>query len=89
MSDHRPFALPDARPQYGPDKTVDVLHIHLDLRPDIAAARLEASCSTTVRAIEDGVSRLVLDAVDLQVKGVFRDLTQQARHSRSRAQLDL
>jgi aminopeptidase N len=71
LSDHRPFALPDARPQYGPDKTVDVLHIHLDLRPDIAAARLDARCSTTVRAIEDGVSRLVLDAVDLHVQGVF------------------
>ena len=67
MSDHRPFALPGARLQYGPDKVVDVLHIHLTLRPDIERRRLDAHCTTTVQAIEDGVARLVLDAVDLHV----------------------
>ena len=72
MSDHRPFALPGARPQYGPDKLVDVLHIHLDLRPDIERKRLDAHCVTTVRAIEDGVARLVLAAVDLNVASVSR-----------------
>ncbi|HEV3086084.1 MAG TPA: M1 family aminopeptidase [Candidatus Elarobacter sp.] len=73
MSDHRPFALPGARPQYGPDKVVDVVHIDLRLRPDIEAKRLDAVCTTTVRAIEDGVARLVLDAVDLDVRSVRRD----------------
>jgi aminopeptidase N len=70
LSDHRTFALPGARPQYGPDKTVDVLHIDLRLRPDIERERLEGVCTTTVRAIEDAVSRLVLDAVDLDVRSV-------------------
>ena len=73
MSDHRPFALPGARFQYGPDKVVDVLHIHLTLRPDIERRRLDARCTTTVQAIEDGVGRLVLDAVDLHVHAVRRD----------------
>ena len=73
MSEHRPFALPGARLQYGPDKVVDVLHIHLELRPDIERRRLDAHCTTTVQAIEDEVSRLVLDAVDLQVHAVRRD----------------
>ena len=72
MSDHRPFALPGARPQYGPDKCVDVLHIDLHLRPDLAAKRLDGVTTTTVRAIEDGVARLVLDAVDLDVRAVRR-----------------
>jgi aminopeptidase N len=72
VSDRRQFALPGARPQYGPDKRVDVLHIHLDLRPDIERKRLDAHCVTTVRAIEDGVARLVLDAVDLQIAAVSR-----------------
>jgi aminopeptidase N len=72
LSDHRPFALPGARPQYGPDKVVDVLHIDLHLRPDLDAKRLDAVCTTTVRAIEDGVGRLVLDAVDLEVASVVR-----------------
>jgi aminopeptidase N len=72
LSDHRPFALPGARLQYGPDKLVDVLHIDLHLRPDLNAKRLDAVCTTTVRAIEDGVVRLVLNAVDLQVTEVRR-----------------
>jgi aminopeptidase N len=70
LSDHRAFALPGARPQYGPDKTVDVLHIDLRLRPDIERERLDGVCTTTVRAIEDPVERLVLDAVDLEVRSV-------------------
>lgn len=57
-------------PQYGPDKRVDVLHIDLDLRPDLETQRLDATCTTTVRAIEDGVDRLVLDANDLDVAAV-------------------
>ncbi len=73
MSDHRPFALPGSRLQFGPDRVVDVLHIHLDLRPDIEQRRLEAHCTTTVQAIEGGVARLVLDAVDLDVRAVRRD----------------
>ncbi|HTW85168.1 MAG TPA: M1 family aminopeptidase [Candidatus Sulfotelmatobacter sp.] len=72
MSDHRQFALPGARPQYGPDRVVDVLHIDLHLRPDLERHRLDGICTTTVRAIEDGVSRLVLDAVDLRVHDVRR-----------------
>ena len=51
---------------------VDVLHIDLRLRPDLDAKRLDAVCTTTVRAIEDGVGRLVLDAVDLDVASVVR-----------------
>jgi aminopeptidase N len=73
LSEHRPFALPGARLQFGPDRVVDVLHIHLDLRPDIERRRLDARCTTTVQAIEDGVARLVLDAVDLHVRAVRRD----------------
>jgi aminopeptidase N len=70
MKDHRPFALPGARPHYGPDKVVDVRHIDLVLRPDLGRRRLEGVCTTTVRAIDDRVGRLVLDAVDLEVRSV-------------------
>jgi aminopeptidase N len=72
LSDHRPFALPGARPQYGLDKLVNVLHIDLHLRPDVGAKRLDGVATITVRAIEDGVARLVLDAVDLEVRAVRR-----------------
>ena len=83
MSDHRSFALPGARPQYGPDKVVDVLHIDLNLRPNLDTKRLDAVCTTTVRAIEDGVARLVLDAVDLEVASVVRVTDRRALEHRS------
>lgn len=73
MSDHRPFALAGARPQYGPDKLVDVLHIDLHLQPDLEKKTLDGVCTTTVEAIEDGVRALRLDAVDLAVSAVTRD----------------
>jgi len=70
LSDHRPFALPGARPHYGPDKRVDVVHIDLHLTPDLAAKTLAGICTTTVTAVEERVTELRLDAIDLIVLGV-------------------
>ncbi|MBV9271221.1 MAG: HEAT repeat domain-containing protein [Candidatus Eremiobacteraeota bacterium] len=64
---HRNFALPGAKLQYGPDKTVDVEHIDLQLRPQLEARRLEGTCTTTVRALDEPVPRVVMDAVDLRI----------------------
>lgn len=80
----RPFALPGARPQYGPDKVVDVEHIDLHLTPNVDEARLVARCTTTVRAFDEPVERLVLDAVDLAVSSVERDGKPQAWKIRGR-----
>jgi len=73
LSEPRPFALPGAQPQFGPDTVVAVEHIDLNVTVDLAAHRLDAVCTTTVRGVDDLVSRLVLDAVDLQVRAVRRD----------------
>jgi aminopeptidase N len=70
---HRPFALPGARLQYGPDKLVAVEHIELYLEPDLERRSLEGVCTTTVRAYDEPVARLELDAVDLAVASVERD----------------
>jgi aminopeptidase N len=70
MKDPRPFPLAGARPQYGPDKAVDVLHIDLYLRPDLAAKSLDGVCTTTVEALDDDVRVVRLDAVDLLVEAV-------------------
>ena len=69
----RAFPLPGAEPQYGPDTTVEVEHIDLYLAPDIAAQRMEGVCTTTVRAIDDGVRDVTLDAVDFFVGSVRDD----------------
>jgi len=67
---HRRFALPGARLQYGPDRTVDVEHIDLHLTPDLNAQSLDGVCTTTVRALDEPVDHVVLNAVDLQILSV-------------------
>lgn len=66
----RQFALPGARLRYGPDKTVDVLHIDLYLEPDLQNAAMRGVCTTTVRAFDEPVRYIELDAVDLTVERV-------------------
>jgi aminopeptidase N len=70
LTDRLPFALPGARPQYGPDRVVAVEHIDLHVRPEFAAKTLHGVVTTRVRAIEDGVRTLKLDAVDLTIDAV-------------------
>src|SRR5579862_5137746 len=67
------FALPGSTYQYGPDKTVAVEHIDLHLEPNLMAASLRGICTTTVRALDESVARLTLNAVDHQVESVTRD----------------
>jgi len=71
-SAYQPFALPGARPHYGPDKLVAVEEIALDLVPDLERESLDGCCTTTVRAFDQPVTRLSLDAVDLDVSSVER-----------------
>ncbi|HUA08492.1 MAG TPA: M1 family metallopeptidase [Candidatus Acidoferrales bacterium] len=70
---HRAFALPGSRLQYGPDKAVNVEHIELYLEPDLERCTLDGVCTTTVRAYDEPVERLELDAVDLAIASAHRD----------------
>lgn len=70
---HRKFALPGASLQYGPDKTVIVEHIDLQLEPHLEAHALDGICTTSVRALDEPVDRLALNAVDLVVRSVTRE----------------
>jgi aminopeptidase N len=66
----RTFAFPGSRPRYAPDRVVDVEHYKIDLRLDIEGGRIEGSCALTIAPILDGVRRLELDAVDLEIRKV-------------------
>lgn len=72
-NDPRPFARVGALPTYGPDRPIRVRHIALELHPDLDAKRVDAAATLTVEAIEDGVSEVLLDAVDLEILGVDAD----------------
>jgi aminopeptidase N len=85
---HRAFALPGSRPHYGPDKVVAVELIDLHLTPDLENERLDGICTTTVRALDEAVERLVLDAVDLDVSAVERDGKAQ-RFARRNGKLEI
>src|SRR3989441_10355847 len=63
----RAFALADAEPHYAPDRPCDIVHIALTLHLDIAQQTLKGTCATTIRAVQETVSCLTLDAVDLQI----------------------
>ena len=66
----RAYALADAKPHFAPDRPCDIVHIALTLQLDIAQQSLRGTCATTVRAVQDAVSSLTLDAVDLQIMQV-------------------
>ena len=78
-NEHLPFALPGTRPQYGPDRLVNVEEIDLYLVPDIENESLDGVCTMTVRALDEAVPRLTLDAVDLQVSRVELHTVEAAR----------
>src|SRR5215510_9508709 len=63
----RAYALVDAKPHFAPDRPCDIVHIALTLQLDIAQQSLRGTCATTVRAVQEAVSGLTLDAVDLQI----------------------
>lgn len=69
-NEQQPFALPGARPHYGPDKVVAVEHIDLHLTPSFDDESLDGVCTMTVRAFDEPVARLTLDAVDLEIARV-------------------
>ena len=68
--ERRAFALPGSQLQYGPDRPLRVTHIDLQLRTDLDKKTIDGVCTTMVRAVDDGIDRIVLDAVDLEIAGV-------------------
>jgi aminopeptidase N len=66
----RAYALADAKPHFAPDRPCDIVHTALTLQLDLAQQSLRGTCATTVRAVQEAVSDLTLDAVDLQIAHV-------------------
>ncbi|MBD0304064.1 MAG: M1 family metallopeptidase, partial [Tolypothrix sp. T3-bin4] len=67
---HRSFELPGAKPHYNPDRPGQVEHIYLDLSLDISNQSYNGSCTIRLLPICNGVDRLTLDAVNLNIKSV-------------------
>ncbi len=69
-SAQRPFALPGDTPHYARDRVVDVRHIKLDVSIDPKAKRIEGAAHTTFVPINDGVTHVEFDAVEMTIKSV-------------------
>jgi aminopeptidase N len=72
-NEHKPFELPGARPHYNPDSPGQVEHIFLDLNLDIPKQSYQGSCSIRFLPIRNGIDRLTLDAVNLNIESVQVD----------------
>ncbi len=77
-SSHRSFELPGAKPHYNPDRPGQVEHIFLDLNLDIPNQSYTGKCTIALKPITTGISRLSLDAVDLNIQSVEIDGLQQS-----------
>ncbi len=69
----RPFALPGDKPHYARDRVVDIKHIKLEISIDPEAKRIEGVCRTTVVPINDGLTHVEFDAVEMEIAGVRLD----------------
>lgn len=67
---HKSFVSPGAKPQYNPDRPGQVKHIFLDLSLDIPNQTLSGTCKITLAPIRNGIKRLHLDAVNLNIESV-------------------
>ncbi len=70
---YKSFELPGAKPHYNPDKPGQVEHIFLDLSLDIPNKSYHGTCSITLTPIRNGLERLLLDAINLNIESVQVD----------------
>src|SRR3989338_515804 len=61
------FVLKGTEPQYAPDRTFDTEHIKLDFDLDLPRKSLRGTCATTLRALQEGASEMVFDAVNFRL----------------------
>ncbi len=64
------FALPGDKPQYPRDRVVDMKHVRLDYTLDLDAKRISGKVAHTFSALNEGASKLELDAIGLDIAGV-------------------
>lgn len=70
---YKSFELPGARPHYNPDRPGQVEHIALDLILDIPNQSYQGTCRIQIRPVRNGIDRLALDAVNLNIEAIKID----------------
>ena len=65
--DALPFVLPGAKATWAPDRVCDVKHIKVEVSLDFERRAVDGVCTQTVAPLNDGPTRLVLDAVEMTI----------------------
>lgn len=87
---YKSFELPGARPHYNPDRPGQVEHIALDLHFDIPNQSYQGTCRIRIRPVRNGIDRLTLDAVNLNIETVkIDDVAQQFDYDGEQLQIQL
>ncbi|MDA4120095.1 MAG: M1 family metallopeptidase, partial [Thaumarchaeota archaeon] len=73
---HKSFRLPESRPHHLPRKDFHTAHVKIELTLDFVEKRLSGSCTLNVEAVRPGLSRVRLDARELDIGKVIVDDTQ-------------
>ena len=64
------FELPGSKPNYNPDKNLNVKHIILDIAVDLEKKTFVGSSNLTLEVITDGLEHIKIDAVDMNIETV-------------------
>ena len=70
---HQPFSTPAAPAHYPPDLGLETVHLDIALRVAIDSKTAAGVVTHTLRAARDGVRKLELNAVDLDIEMVVSD----------------
>ena len=65
-----PHALPGDRPVWPRDRVVDVKHIKIDIRLDIAGKAVSGTVTHNVAPLNDGLDAVEFDAIDMAIEKV-------------------
>lgn len=86
----KPFELPGAKPHYNPDRPGQVEHIFLDLHLDLPNQICDGSCTIRLLPVRNGIERLTLDAVNLNIQSVqVDDIPQQFEYDGEKLSIKL
>ncbi|MEI6729487.1 MAG: M1 family metallopeptidase, partial [bacterium] len=64
------FELPGSKPNYNPDKNLNVKHILLDLAIDLEKRTFVGSSSLTLEVVTDGLDYIKIDAIQMNIESV-------------------
>src|SRR3954469_1805828 len=65
-----PFALPGAKASFAPDRVCDVEHVKIEVAIDFERRSVEGVCTQSLVVLNDGPTRLSLNAVEMTLHAV-------------------